>query len=58
MQTWVVDYSTARARAMKWLGDRYLLAKPINATDSGLRKATRTFLHTTPAAAASAKRTW
>jgi hypothetical protein len=25
-----VDYSAARAQAIKWLGDRYLLAKPIN----------------------------
>jgi hypothetical protein len=27
----VVDYSAARMRAIRWLGDRYLLAKPINA---------------------------
>jgi hypothetical protein len=27
---WVVDYGAARAQAIKWLGDRYLLAKPIN----------------------------
>jgi hypothetical protein len=27
---WVVDYSAARARAIEWLGDRYLLAKPVN----------------------------
>lgn len=27
---WVVDYSVARAHAIKWLGDRYLLARPIN----------------------------
>ncbi|HUA27176.1 MAG TPA: hypothetical protein VMA54_23810 [Steroidobacteraceae bacterium] len=27
---WVVDYSAARARAIEWLGDRYLLARPIN----------------------------
>jgi hypothetical protein len=26
----VVDYSAARAKAIEWLGDRYLLAKPIN----------------------------
>lgn len=26
----VVDYSLARAKAIAWLGDRYLLAKPIN----------------------------
>ncbi len=29
--TWVVDYSAARAHAIRWLGDRYLLARPINA---------------------------
>jgi hypothetical protein len=28
--TWVVDYSEARAHAIRWLGDRYLLARPIN----------------------------
>lgn len=27
---WVVDYSAARARAIEWLGDRYLLARPVN----------------------------
>lgn len=27
---WIVDYSIARAKAIKWLGDRYLLAKPVN----------------------------
>ena len=26
----VADYSVARAKAIRWLGDRYLLAKPIN----------------------------
>jgi hypothetical protein len=31
-QSWVVDYSAARAKAIEWLGDRYLLAKPINRT--------------------------
>jgi hypothetical protein len=30
-RAWVVDYSAARMRAIRWLGDRYLLAKPINA---------------------------
>jgi len=30
-QALLVDYSAARARAIRWLGDRYLLAKPINA---------------------------
>jgi hypothetical protein len=29
-QSWVVDYSDARAKAIEWLGDRYLLAKPVN----------------------------
>ena len=29
-QALVVDYSAARERAIRWLGDRYLLAKPIN----------------------------
>ena len=28
----VYDYSSAIAKAVEWLGDRYLLAKPINAT--------------------------
>jgi hypothetical protein len=27
----VMNYSSAIARAVEWLGDRYLLAKPINA---------------------------
>jgi hypothetical protein len=26
----VANYGTAVARALEWLGDRYLLAKPIN----------------------------
>jgi hypothetical protein len=26
----VTNYSSAIARAIKWLGDRYLLAKPVN----------------------------
>lgn len=26
---WVVDYSAARAKALAWLGDRYLLAQPV-----------------------------
>jgi hypothetical protein len=32
---WIVDYSAARARAIEWLGDRYLLAKPINRSARG-----------------------
>ena len=30
LQPHVVDYSAARAKAIEWLGDRYLLAKPVN----------------------------
>jgi hypothetical protein len=30
----VMNYSSAIARAVEWLGDRYLLAKPINAASS------------------------
>lgn len=33
-RAWVVDYSAARERAVKWLGDRYLLARPINGRTS------------------------
>jgi len=29
-RSWVVDYSAARAKAIEWLGDRYLLAIPVN----------------------------
>jgi hypothetical protein len=30
----VTNYSSAIARAVEWLGDRYLLATPLNATHS------------------------
>jgi hypothetical protein len=30
IQPHIVDYSAARAKAIEWLGDRYLLARPIN----------------------------
>lgn len=43
-RAWVVDYSEARARAIKWLGDRYLLAKPINASDTARRSTPSTDL--------------
>jgi hypothetical protein len=32
--TWVIDYSAARDRAIRWLGDRYLLATPVRRTVS------------------------
>lgn len=32
---WVIDYSAARARAIEWLGDRYLLAKPVPRRSAG-----------------------
>ena len=35
IQSWIVDYSAARAKAIEWLGDRYLLAKPINRRSTG-----------------------
>jgi hypothetical protein len=34
----VANYSPAIARAVEWLGDGYLLAKPINAAPSRERK--------------------
>ena len=37
--TWVIDYGAARAHAIKWLGDRYLLAKPINGSRLAWRAA-------------------
>jgi hypothetical protein len=43
VRTWIVDYSAARARAIQWLGDRYLLAKPINASESAWRRARANF---------------
>lgn len=40
-RNWVVDYSAARMRAIKWLGDRYLLARPINVRTTAWRPASR-----------------
>jgi len=37
-RAWTVDYSEARAQAIRWLGDRYLLARPINARESASRR--------------------
>jgi hypothetical protein len=53
-QSWVVDYGAARARAIEWLGDRYLLAKPVNAAESGWRKPPQRLLHTSAVASRSA----
>lgn len=43
-QAWVVDYSAARMRAIRWLGDRYLLANPINAGDRARRRSVPPYL--------------
>jgi hypothetical protein len=45
---WVVDYSAARALAIRWLGDRYLLATPINARRDTWRKAPLAILQAMP----------
>lgn len=37
-RAWIFDYSAARAKAIEWLGDRYLLAKPINRRPSANRR--------------------
>lgn len=37
IRKWIVDYSGARAKAIAWLGDRYLLAKPINRSTAPVR---------------------
>jgi hypothetical protein len=54
-QSWVVDYGAARARAIEWLGDRYLLAKPVNAGGSDWRRPPRKLLNASPVAARSAE---
>ena len=46
--TWVIDYSAARDRAIRWLGDRYLLATPVRRTPS-LRAIPSHARRTTPA---------
>jgi hypothetical protein len=51
--TWVVDYSAARAQALRWLGDRYLLARPINASHYRSGQPTPGILMTGSAEAAS-----
>ena len=47
--TWVIDYSAARDRAIRWLGDRYLLATPTRRATSLRAKPPHTKA-TTPAA--------
>jgi len=42
----VSNYSSAIARAVEWLGDRYLLAKPINATSPQRRSSAIDWHHT------------
>lgn len=46
--SWVVDYSAARSEAIRWLGDRYLLARPINAIRRGSRPPPPVILGDTP----------
>jgi hypothetical protein len=53
-RTWVVDYSAARTRAIKWLGDRYLLARPINVSESAWRRAPQS----APGTVSSTGRSW
>lgn len=36
-RSWVVDYSAARAKAIEWLGERYLLARPVNRRSAASR---------------------
>ena len=52
-RTWIVDYSAARARAIEWLGDRYLLARPINSSESSWHKG---LLHSQSAAVGPTER--
>ena len=59
----VANYNSAIARAVEWLGDRYLLAKPINAaprsrnTDGGAIIDLHSSLGTLPADEALEKMT-
>jgi hypothetical protein len=45
---WVADYSAARALAISWLGDRYVLAAPINVRRDTRRKAPSAILPAMP----------
>jgi len=51
--TRIVDYSAARARAIRWLGDRYLLARSINASPYTPRQLTPGMAPAAPAAGAA-----
>src|SRR5437879_5126994 len=48
---WIVDYSVARGHAIRWLGDRYLLARPINGKQSTWPRVPAAFESPTPATA-------
>jgi hypothetical protein len=48
-RTWVVDYSAAREEAIRWLGDRYLLARPINPKKDKWRPVPPVILQSMPA---------
>lgn len=54
-EAWVVDYSAARLRAIRWLGDRYLLAKPINAGAKARRRSVPAYLQAAPPALRSTR---
>jgi hypothetical protein len=45
----VVDYSDATPHAISWLGDRYLPARPINASGDSWHKAQLAILQALPA---------
>jgi hypothetical protein len=49
-RAWLVDYSAARARAIEWLGDRYLLARPINRGHAAGLRTERSWIHKEKAA--------
>ena len=55
-QSWVVDYSAARARAIEWLGDRYLLAKPVNVSEGSWRKGSQALFSAAALAAGPTER--
>jgi len=44
----MANYSSAIAKAVEWLGDRYLLAKPINAAPNRATPAAHDSTHSPP----------